>query len=194
MYKCTECPARYSHVPVQRSPSARSVREKSAAITLRIAMGVGRRFARSASDSTLRRKKKPAEGSSLAGNWIVSPAPEIYSVTNYTTNTFAATPTAYNRQNGRTCQRAYKRHRPAPGARGRSAPDRAGRNLPVVVFFAPVPFYRGANARHFHFLAAGIADIAHGLTRRASGLSFVPIQTTAFSNSAIRCIKQSSLG
>ena len=58
-------------------------------------MGVGRRSARSASDSTLRRKKKPAESSSLAGNWIVSPAPEIYSVTNYTTNTFAATPRAY---------------------------------------------------------------------------------------------------
>ncbi|MBZ5574913.1 MAG: deoxyribodipyrimidine photo-lyase, partial [Acidobacteriia bacterium] len=43
---------------------------------------------------------------------------------------------------------------------------------PVVVFFAPVPFYPGANARHFHFLAAGIADIADGLTQRGIGFVF----------------------
>lgn len=43
---------------------------------------------------------------------------------------------------------------------------------PVLVFFAPVPFYPGANARHFHFLASGIADIADGLTRRGIGFVF----------------------
>ncbi|HEX6906977.1 MAG TPA: deoxyribodipyrimidine photo-lyase, partial [Terriglobales bacterium] len=31
---------------------------------------------------------------------------------------------------------------------------------PLVVFFAPVPFYPGANQRHFAFLADGIPDIA----------------------------------
>lgn len=43
---------------------------------------------------------------------------------------------------------------------------------PVVVFFAPVPFYPGANQRHFRFLADGIPDIAEGLSRRGVGLVF----------------------
>ena len=45
---------------------------------------------------------------------------------------------------------------------------------PVVVFFAPVPFYPGANERHFRFLATGIADIADGLSRRGIGFVFRP--------------------
>lgn len=43
---------------------------------------------------------------------------------------------------------------------------------PVVVFFAPVPFYPGANQRHFRFLADGIPDIAEGLSRRGVGFVF----------------------
>ncbi|HSA93325.1 MAG TPA: deoxyribodipyrimidine photo-lyase [Terriglobales bacterium] len=45
---------------------------------------------------------------------------------------------------------------------------------PVVVFFAPVPFYAGANQRHFRFLADGIPDIAAGLAERGVGLCFRP--------------------
>ena len=41
--------------------------------------------------------------------------------------------------------------------------------LPTVVFFAPVPFYPHANARHYAFLEDGIADIAAGLTKRDIG-------------------------
>ena len=40
---------------------------------------------------------------------------------------------------------------------------------PVVVFFAPVPFYPHANARHYRFLADGISDIAEALGRRHIG-------------------------
>jgi deoxyribodipyrimidine photo-lyase len=40
---------------------------------------------------------------------------------------------------------------------------------PVVVFFAPVPFYPHANLRHYHFLAEGIPDIAEALARRRIG-------------------------
>jgi deoxyribodipyrimidine photo-lyase len=40
---------------------------------------------------------------------------------------------------------------------------------PVVVFFAPVPFYPGANERHFRFLAHGIPDIGAGLAERGVG-------------------------
>jgi deoxyribodipyrimidine photo-lyase len=40
---------------------------------------------------------------------------------------------------------------------------------PVVVFFAPVPFYPGANLRHFSFLAEGIAEMAEALARRRIG-------------------------
>jgi len=40
---------------------------------------------------------------------------------------------------------------------------------PVVVFFAPVPFYPGANLRHYRFLAEGIADIAAALAKRNVG-------------------------
>ena len=42
---------------------------------------------------------------------------------------------------------------------------------PVVVFFAPVPFYPRANLRHYRFLAEGIADIAQEL--KARGVGFV---------------------
>ena len=41
---------------------------------------------------------------------------------------------------------------------------------PVVVFFAPVPFYPYANLRHYRFLAEGIPDIAHELALRNIGL------------------------
>jgi deoxyribodipyrimidine photo-lyase len=40
---------------------------------------------------------------------------------------------------------------------------------PVVVFFAPVPFYPHANLRHYRFLAEGIADIAESLRKRNVG-------------------------
>jgi deoxyribodipyrimidine photo-lyase len=40
---------------------------------------------------------------------------------------------------------------------------------PVVVFFAPVPFYPHANLRHYRFLSEGIADIAAALDKRAVG-------------------------
>src|ERR1700677_3161244 len=40
---------------------------------------------------------------------------------------------------------------------------------PVVVFFAPVPFYPHANLRHYRFLAEGITDIAESLERRNIG-------------------------
>jgi deoxyribodipyrimidine photo-lyase len=40
---------------------------------------------------------------------------------------------------------------------------------PVVVFFAPVPFYPHANLRHYRFLAEGIPDIADALQRRNVG-------------------------
>jgi deoxyribodipyrimidine photo-lyase len=40
---------------------------------------------------------------------------------------------------------------------------------PVVVFFAPVPFYPHANLRHYSFLAEGIADIADALRKRNIG-------------------------
>jgi len=41
--------------------------------------------------------------------------------------------------------------------------------IPVVVYFAPVPFYPGANLRHYRFLNEGIPDIAHALARRNIG-------------------------
>src|SRR5579862_7896126 len=40
---------------------------------------------------------------------------------------------------------------------------------PVVVFFAPVPFYPRANLRHYSFLAGGIPDIAEELAARGVG-------------------------
>ena len=40
---------------------------------------------------------------------------------------------------------------------------------PVVVFFAPVPFYPHANLRHYRFLADGIPDIADDLQKRNVG-------------------------
>jgi deoxyribodipyrimidine photo-lyase len=51
---------------------------------------------------------------------------------------------------------------------------RAGNELskPVVAFFAPVPFYPGANRRNLHFLAGGVPDIAEGLARRKVGFCF----------------------
>lgn len=42
----------------------------------------------------------------------------------------------------------------------------------VVVFFAPVPFYPGANPRNLRFLAQGVPDIAEGLARRGVGFCF----------------------
>ena len=42
---------------------------------------------------------------------------------------------------------------------------------PVVIFFAPVPFYPRANLRHYAFLAQGIPDIAERARRR--GIGFV---------------------
>lgn len=43
---------------------------------------------------------------------------------------------------------------------------------PVVAFFAPVPFYPGANQRNLRFLAEGVPDIAVGLARRGVGFRF----------------------
>jgi deoxyribodipyrimidine photo-lyase len=40
---------------------------------------------------------------------------------------------------------------------------------PVVIFFAPVPFYPHANARHYSFLVEGIPDIAEAAARRNIG-------------------------
>jgi deoxyribodipyrimidine photo-lyase len=40
---------------------------------------------------------------------------------------------------------------------------------PVVVFFAPVPFYPNANFRHYRFLTEGIPDIAEDLAARRVG-------------------------
>ncbi len=40
---------------------------------------------------------------------------------------------------------------------------------PVLVFFAPVPFYPHANLRHYKFLAEGISDIAAELAKRDIG-------------------------
>jgi deoxyribodipyrimidine photo-lyase len=40
---------------------------------------------------------------------------------------------------------------------------------PMVVFFAPVPFYAHANFRHYRFLAEGIPDIAEALRKRNVG-------------------------
>src|SRR5215471_14813637 len=42
---------------------------------------------------------------------------------------------------------------------------------PVVIFFAPVPFYPDANLRHYTFLAQGIPDIAKRARER--GIGFV---------------------
>src|SRR6516165_3965942 len=42
---------------------------------------------------------------------------------------------------------------------------------PVVIFFAPVPFYPDANLRHYTFLAQGIPDIAERAHQR--GIGFV---------------------
>jgi deoxyribodipyrimidine photo-lyase len=42
---------------------------------------------------------------------------------------------------------------------------------PVVVFFAPVPFYPHANLRHYRFLAEGIPDIATALQDRNIGFA-----------------------
>jgi deoxyribodipyrimidine photo-lyase len=43
-------------------------------------------------------------------------------------------------------------------------------NKPVVVFFAPVPFYPHANLRHYSFLVDGIPDLAEDLAARGVGL------------------------
>jgi len=41
--------------------------------------------------------------------------------------------------------------------------------LPVVIFFAPVPFYPHANLRHYTFLGQGIPDIAERARKRGVG-------------------------
>jgi len=41
--------------------------------------------------------------------------------------------------------------------------------IPVIVFFAPVPFYPHANLRHYRFLIDGIPDIAEDLKTRNIG-------------------------
>lgn len=46
--------------------------------------------------------------------------------------------------------------------------------LPVVVFFAPVPFYPNANRRHFTFLFQGVPDIAAGLAGRQVAFAYRP--------------------
>jgi deoxyribodipyrimidine photo-lyase len=46
--------------------------------------------------------------------------------------------------------------------------------LPVVAFFAPVPYYPGANLRHYTFLFQGVPDIAAGLARRGVGFVYRP--------------------
>jgi deoxyribodipyrimidine photo-lyase len=46
--------------------------------------------------------------------------------------------------------------------------------LPLVTFFAPVPFYPRANLRHYRFLAQGIPDIACGLDERRVGFVLRP--------------------
>ncbi len=46
--------------------------------------------------------------------------------------------------------------------------------VPCVAFFAPVPFYPGANLRHFAFLAQGVPDIAAGLAKKGVGFVFRP--------------------
>jgi deoxyribodipyrimidine photo-lyase len=40
---------------------------------------------------------------------------------------------------------------------------------PLVVFFAPVPFYPHANLRHYRFLVEGIPDVASALAKRNIG-------------------------
>jgi deoxyribodipyrimidine photo-lyase len=40
------------------------------------------------------------------------------------------------------------------------------RRLPVIVYFAPVPFYPYANLRHYAFLQRGISDIARDVSAR----------------------------
>ena len=46
--------------------------------------------------------------------------------------------------------------------------------LPVVAFFAPVPFYPHANLRHYRFLFEGVPDIAAGLAKRGVGFVYRP--------------------
>ena len=42
---------------------------------------------------------------------------------------------------------------------------------PVVVFFAPVPFYPRANLRHYRFMVEGIPDLAKEICRLNAGQS-----------------------
>ena len=46
---------------------------------------------------------------------------------------------------------------------------------PVVVFFAPVPFYPRANLRHYRFLAEGIPDIAEDLAGAECRICFASL-------------------
>ncbi len=45
---------------------------------------------------------------------------------------------------------------------------------PVIVFFAPMPYYPNANQRHYAFLFSGVADIAYGLAKRRCSLVYRP--------------------
>ncbi len=47
-------------------------------------------------------------------------------------------------------------------------------DLPVVTYFAPVPFYPNANGRHYTFLAQGVKDVAESLEARGVGFVFRP--------------------
>jgi deoxyribodipyrimidine photo-lyase len=44
-------------------------------------------------------------------------------------------------------------------------------NQPIVIFFAPVPFYPHANLRHYAFLGQGIPDIAERARKRGIGFA-----------------------
>jgi len=50
---------------------------------------------------------------------------------------------------------------------------------PVVVFFAPVPFFPHANLRHYRFLNEGIPDIASALAKKTSDSFCGDIPNTA---------------
>jgi deoxyribodipyrimidine photo-lyase len=69
----------------------------------------------------------------------------------------------------------------------------AGNTLgkPVVVFFAPVPFYPHANLRHYSFLTQGIPDIAEAVEKRGAGFvlrTYPDHSLTKFCEEARSCL------
>ncbi len=53
--------------------------------------------------------------------------------------------------------------------------DEANRlRVPVFVFFAPVPYFPGANLRSYSFLFAGVADLARAVEARGCGFVYRP--------------------